>query len=167
MDLNQVKEEAALNADLSKYQKLSEEKKAGFKKAQFKSVKQSFKDFFKSHPEFVITETQNQITADHSGSKVIVTFDEMVNNSDLSMGSHYEIQKVDGSRREIGTQIITSPEPKTTKPGETLSEIELKRKNLKYHKDYVEGKISYSYKYYIKKGDKKVYDNFEDLLKVI
>lgn len=161
MDLKKMKSEADLTAEFNKYKQASEAKKKEIRKNEIQKIRDGFKDYFKDNPEFKIIETNENITASYKNTSIILIEDVYANNQDPSMSVNMKIQTADNKTHELRTTVHSNKEIETSKTANSKEEI--MKRDLLYHKAFVEGEIQYTFKY-ILKGSKITFETIKELL---
>jgi hypothetical protein len=160
MDISKLKAEAELKAEYSKFSIESNAKKEQIRKDELAKLREGFKAFFTTSG-FQLTETPDKIIATYQGSSVILTNDAHSNSNDQTLTVHATIQLID--KKEFHISTLPGSDHKKETPIIAKSEEERMKRDLLYHKDFVEGRIKYSFKYSVRET-RKVYDNMIDLL---
>lgn len=161
MDLGYLKIKIDIKTEYDEYKKKYEYKKKELKKAEIKKLFDDFKEFFKTDGSFKFKENEHSIAAEYKDHYVKLEMDiyKNVDSEDFNMtGTIKTFEKevfeftVEG---ECNKDLALQPA--------FVDEEEHMVHDTRFFKDFLDGDISYTFKYKIK-GREGVFQNMQELM---
>lgn len=164
MNLKNLKQAGDLNQEYNEAKAIYESKRKETRNNEIKKMKQEFRDFFLSDSDFTLSEQSGNIIAEYNKTKIILMDDEYYNRQEISMAVYVKLKLFESGLEHI---IKALPHANKTfdppRPGQKLTEEQIKIRDMEYYKAFTSGELTYSYTYMV--GDtKKEYDSFTELL---
>lgn len=161
MDIGYLKVKIDIKAEYDQYRKKYEYKRRELKKEEIKSIFDGFKDFFRSDGNFKFKENEHSITAEYKEHGINLDIDIYKNIDTPDFLIEGTITTFDKEAFTIFAEGMCSREM-TLQPAD-VDEQERMIHDTRFFKDFLDGEVSYTFRYKIK-GRDEVYDTVQALM---
>lgn len=164
MDLGYLKIKIDIKTEYDEYKKKYEYKKKELKKSEIKRLFDDFKEFFKTDGSFKFKENEHSVAAEYKDHYVKLEMDiyKNVDSEDFNM-----LGTIKTFEKEVFEFVVEGHCNKdfALQPA-FADDQEHMVHDTNYFKDFIDGDISYSFKYRVK-GREGVYENMLELMQAL
>lgn len=161
MDIGYLKIKIDILSEFEEYKKKYQYKRKELKKEEIKRVYDGFKDFFKADGHFKFKETDHNLTAEYKDYGITLEMDVYKNIDSPEFNLQGCIRTFDKDVYEFAAEAIASKDI-PLQPAD-VDEQERMIHDTRYFRDFLNGEITYIYKYSLK-GREGVYESMQELL---
>jgi len=161
MDIGYLKIKIDIKSEYEEYKKKYTYKRKEVKKEEIKRVYDGFKDFFKNDGHFKFKENDHSITAEYKEHGVTLEMDTFRNIDSPDFDLEGTIKTFDKEVYEIKVNAVSNRD-EPLQPAHA-DEHERMIYDTRYFQDFLNGDVTYTYKYSIK-GREGAYDSMQELM---
>lgn len=164
MDVGYLKIKIDIRAEYEEYKKKYEYKRRELKKEEIKKVYEEFKDFFREDGHFKFKENEHSVTAEYRDYGITLDMDIYKNTDSSDFNLNGTIHTFENQVFDLIVEAVSDKEIPLQPAG--VSEHDRMVHATRYFQDFLNGDITYTYKYGIK-GQEKKYSSMQELLRNI
>lgn len=161
MDLGYLKIRIDIKSEYDEYRKKYDYKKRETKKEEIKNMYEGFKEFFKNDGHFKFRENDHSLTAEYKEHGVTLDIDQYKNTDNPDFLIEGIITSYDRQVYEILAKGISNKDLVLQPAGNDVQEQMIS--DTQYFKDFIEGKINYTFVYNIK-GREQNFASMQELM---
>lgn len=161
MDIGYLKIRIDIISEYEEHKKRYHYKRKELKKEEIKRVYDGFKDFFKSDGNFKFKENDHSITAEYKDYGITLEMDVYKNIDSPDFDLEGCIRTFDKDTYEIRVEAIASKDI-LLQPAH-VDEHERMIYDTRYFQDFLNGEVTYIYKYSIK-GRDEIYESMQAMM---
>lgn len=164
MDAGYLKIKIDIKAEYEDYKKKYDYKRRELKKEEIKKVYEEFKDFFREDGHFKFKENEHSVTAEYRDYGITLDMDIYKNTDNTDFNLQGTIKTFEKECFEVIVEAV--PNKEIPLPPPNISEHDRMVHATRYFQDFLEGEITYTYKYGLK-GSEKKFDSMQELMRNI